>query len=693
MRPTRNSGMKKMEVYICLNEANDGLVVLGDVYNAVARKTWAVPIQLSEVDGAFAIPSKAEFDGKTYPVTEIAEGAFKKKKLTGLIIHNTVTTIGMEEFQKCHIDRISLPDSLKKIGRCAFMGCTGFNSVVIPASLKRIEQGVFSDCANLSSVTIGNSVKFINESAFSSCRSLKRIIIPDSVWIIEGYAFSHCESLDSVVIPGSVSRIGEGAFYCCESLTSVVIPKSVSKIGKWAFSNCVSLTSIVLPNSLTRIEEKMFSGCRSLSSIVIPQSVTEIGKDAFKGCSDLTEVHYNGTLEQWEKISFNNKYNTLIHYKRKVFIQGQQVHLKQDENLPGGEKRVDPLQYAKEFAFLDDPILRTLNFDLYESSTFNKKNFYTNLAFVIDRLQKKDKSTWESVVKQFLDSLFELDDDVYRLLYADAFLVTYLRDAYEEGGNYFAEICSRDLGCLFNRYCDPRCRDENGLFRKLTIGIHTGGIPKWFWTWFDKSELESEIIDENKRSFVNSIRHMRGDEDLEEVRNAPSDMARKHRECYKGFYFTDNTHSVVTGCMDKTLSSISIPNTVKRIGKFAFHGCRELTNVIIPDSVEVIDWFAFAECEKLTSITLPDSVKEVGEYAFHSCKHFETIRLNQKAYDQCGSTLPKKIPYDGRVMWYKTKEVEIVIIDNMDVRRVKESTDEDVEQLQKYLRAWRHRNE
>lgn len=138
MRPTQNSGMKKMEVYICLNETNDGLVVLGDVYNAVARKTWVVPIQLPEVDGAFVIPSKADFDGKTYPVTEIAEKAFNKKELTGLIIPNTVTAIGLEAFQKCKINRIVLPDSVKKIGERAFSGCTGLTSVVIPASIKRI---------------------------------------------------------------------------------------------------------------------------------------------------------------------------------------------------------------------------------------------------------------------------------------------------------------------------------------------------------------------------------------------------------------------------------------------------------------------------------------------------------------------------------------------------------------------------
>ncbi len=121
--------------------------------------------------------------------------------------------------------------------------------------------------------------------------------------------FYNCSNLTSIVIPDGVTSIGSYMFYGCSKLTSIVIPDSVTSIGGSAFSGCKKLTSIVIPDGVTSIGGSAFSGCKKLTSIVIPDSVTSIKGGAFQNCSGLKEVYYNGTSEEWSKVSVNSSNN------------------------------------------------------------------------------------------------------------------------------------------------------------------------------------------------------------------------------------------------------------------------------------------------------------------------------------------------------------------------------------------------
>ena len=65
-----------------------------------------------------------------------------------------------------------------------------------------------------------------------------------------------------------------------------------------------------------------------------------------------------------------------------------------------------------------------------------------------------------------------------------------------------------------------------------------------------------------------------------------------------------------------SLSDIVIPNSVTDIGDFAFSYCSSLNNIVIPNSVTNIGKGAFSGCISLTYIVIPDSVTDIGECAF-----------------------------------------------------------------------------
>lgn len=78
---------------------------------------------------------------------------------------------------------------------------------------------------------------------------------------------------------------------------------------------------------------------------------------------------------------------------------------------------------------------------------------------------------------------------------------------------------------------------------------------------------------------------------------------------------------------EKNVTSVTIPNSVVKIGDFAFKGCKKLTEVSIPDSVVIIGGRSFAECESLEGLAIPESVTEIGENAFARCSALKEINL------------------------------------------------------------------
>ena len=84
------------------------------------------------------------------------------------------------------------------------------------------------------------------------------------------------------------------------------------------------------------------------------------------------------------------------------------------------------------------------------------------------------------------------------------------------------------------------------------------------------------------------------------------------------------TNTLIQGCQNTI-----IPNTVIRIGEYAFYNCIGLTSVTIPNSVTSIGEYAFYNCIGLTSVTISNSVTSISRGTFTGCDSLTAIYCKQ----------------------------------------------------------------
>lgn len=237
---------------------------------------------------------------------------------------------------------ITFPEELQTIEQYAFTW-TGLVTVQLPDSLQKIDEGVFMNCAELTTANVGNGVEIIGKRAFAGCSALATVVFGENVSGVAYEAFWLCESdtlqsvyyegdiagwceidfydedanplsyggdlyidgmpLTEVVVPAGIALVGKNAFYGLRSLTSITLGNDVGRIREGAFRYCRNLTTAVIGPNVTVIEKNAFSGCDSLRSLTIGAKVSEIGVHAFWGCERLTVIHFEGTMDEWRRIS------------------------------------------------------------------------------------------------------------------------------------------------------------------------------------------------------------------------------------------------------------------------------------------------------------------------------------------------------------------------------------------------------
>lgn len=267
------------------------------------------------------------------------------------------------------------------------------NDIIIPTSINKIGDHQFYRFNNLHTVQLHKEIIDIGDSAFSSCSSLKEIVIPVGVETIGKFSFGKCMNLVDITIPHTIKKIEMGAFNDCKQLFNLYyygtiddwckidfiisdsnrisnpmvyakqvfiiknekyvklidleIPEGVNKIKKYQFMGLSSIKKIKIPNSVIEIEYNAFQNCKNLESIILGSRVEIIGGYAFLYCESLLNVFYNGTLETWCNIKFNNEYSTPMRYASHFSIlnSGEKYCELVNLNIPDTIREINPYQF------------------------------------------------------------------------------------------------------------------------------------------------------------------------------------------------------------------------------------------------------------------------------------------------------------------------------------------------------------
>lgn len=309
--------------------------------------------------GNIVIPEEVTFMNRTRKVTAIGDYAFynyggRGRTPTSITIPKSVKYIGKDAFSSCQsmksvlitdlvawcnveikssplfyahylyvngicVKDLVIPNGVSSIRENAFSGCS-LESVTIPSSVTSIGDFAFSE-SNMISLTIGDGVTSIGKNAFSNCNRLKKVSIPKSVTSLGNSAFSGCKSLTSVKIGNNVSAVADKAFKGCTGLISLTIGKNVTSIGQEAFSDCTSLPSVIIPNSVSTIDYAAFHHCKSMTSITIGTGVKTVGNSAFGNCP--LNAIYISDVAAWCNIDFKD--TNPLYKARHLYINGEEV--------------------------------------------------------------------------------------------------------------------------------------------------------------------------------------------------------------------------------------------------------------------------------------------------------------------------------------------------------------------------------
>lgn len=192
-------------------------------------------------------------------------------------IPDSCDTVGtMSFYGAANLTSISVPNSVKNIGKQAFAQCTALEEAVLPFIGGNAEStsGVgfvfnsydFSNSLPASLMRITVYGTNLSNSAFRGCTNLEEIYLPDcyALTTIPVYCFLSCSSLHTlsfdgnapsedgmVIIPDTVVTIGLSAFFGCESIRGVTLGNSTTNLYYAAFYNCVSIERFAVASGNT----------------------------------------------------------------------------------------------------------------------------------------------------------------------------------------------------------------------------------------------------------------------------------------------------------------------------------------------------------------------------------------------------------------------------------------------------------
>lgn len=213
-------------------------------------------------------------------------------------------------------------ETVREVGDFAFNNALGVHSILsvtMPDTITTIGMQAFQKCEDMAYIRFSNNLKTIKSTAFNGCSGLSSIDLPSSLINLGGAAFMGCTGLTSVVIPDSVTTIGNLAFYNCTELTSVKLSNSITSYPQQLFQNCTKITSITVPEGVKEIQASAFLDMSGLKTVYLPDSVVSIEQQAFQDCDALETIYFGGSLSQKNRMYIVPLVNTPLYSANWVY--------------------------------------------------------------------------------------------------------------------------------------------------------------------------------------------------------------------------------------------------------------------------------------------------------------------------------------------------------------------------------------
>ena len=516
------------------------------------------------------IPSSVEFEGNQYPVIKINDRVFSG--------NTNLTTV-------------TLPEGLTTLGSDAFNSCKSLRAVKVSSGVEAIPSNCFYECSSLESVSLPEGLVEIGASAFYECQNLESVALPESLTTLGDYAFISCKLLKTIKIPSGVTAIPRSCFFGCSSLESVTIPEGVMTIGSFAFKSC-NLKALTLPESLEKIGDCAFYDNRSLKSVNIPAKVKTIGKQAFYDCG-LTELVIPEGVQTIDNYAFFNNSLQNLTLPSTITSIGESA-FRYNNNLQSitCNTATPPTLGDNAFGIYIKPVIKV---PLASIAAYKQANGWKDFTNYYGGEVVADGIT------------YRIDENGAMVAVAEAALTeANIPSVVEFEGNQYPVIKIND-------------KVFSGNTNLTSVTLPEGLVEIGNYAFSGCKNLESVTLPESLTTLGDRAFYACK---LLKTIKIPSGVTAIPGSCFDGCSslesvtipegVTDIGNEAFSGC---NLNALTLPESLVKIGSWAFYYNRSLKSINIPAKVKTIEEWAFTYCG-LTELVIPEGVTTIGQRAF-----------------------------------------------------------------------------
>ena len=509
-------------------------------------------------------------------------------------------------------------------GCASFYQCVNLREIEFPTTLVYICSKAFGNCVKLTSVTIPEGVELLGNSIFRNCSELVSASLPSTLGNLnkmnsENYDIINyagykningaMDSNSNISQPSYESSYGcLATFYNCPKLKDVTLAEGIKLLMNRMFLNCTALTSITLPSTLTRVNSA-FIGCSGLTEITFPETVVEIGSLA--DCTGLTTLSIPSNVNVNDFFCTNCTALTSVNFKGNVGTRISSTSFSgcaalTSVNIPTGVVTIGNNSFdgCASLAQLTMPEpLATIGEYAFRNSGLTGITFQRNLTIIgkyaFDGCKDLVSINFPANVTEIKEYTFNDCVKLKNIELPNGLI--YIKDYAFNGCASLGKVTIP--GGVQN--ISPGAFKNSGL----TEVILKEGVMSLSNNSFDGCLLLKKV------TFPTTMKTIGGFSNTGIKEIAFAEGATPEAISDYAFLNCDS------------LSTITLPNSIKSLGTGAFYDCDTLKTVKLPTGITKIAKQAFYHCSFLQSITIPQSVTEIGAEAFAACSKLTTISL------------------------------------------------------------------